>query len=89
MLDFPLLAENPRTDLAAYVVVDIDPELAVRRLVDQRGMDEGDARKRIASQISREKRLAPATHVIDNSGSIDALREQVDALWDNLQTLRP
>ena len=84
VLDFPLLGENPRHDIAATIVVDIDPEVAVRRLVEFRGMDETDARNRIASQISRDERLASATHVIDNSGDELALRRQVDELWRQL-----
>jgi len=87
VLDFPLLGENPRDDLAATVVVDLPTEIAVERLVADRGMDEDDARKRVASQISREERRAAATHVVDNSGDLDALREQVDALWAELRAL--
>jgi dephospho-CoA kinase len=88
VLDFPLLTENPRDGLAATIVVDIDPEVAVERLVTLRGMDEQDARKRIASQPSREDRLAPATHVIQNDGNLHDLRAQVDAVWSALLTLR-
>jgi dephospho-CoA kinase len=73
VLDFPLLGENPRRGLAATIVVDIPVDVAVERLVEQRGMDEADARARITSQISREERLATATHVVDNSGGRDAL----------------
>ena len=87
VLDFPLLAENPRKGLAATVVVDVDPEIAVERLVTQRGMDEADARARINSQIERHDRLAIATHVIDNSGSFDALEERVDEVWRELSAL--
>ena len=88
VLDFPLLLENPRDGLAATVVVDIDPEIAVHRLVEQRGMDEQDARKRISSQVSREHRLAQATHVVHNDGDFDELRAQVDALWSALLAVR-
>ena len=88
VLDFPLLTENPREGLAAWIVVDIDPEVAVARLVEQRGMTEQDARKRIASQPSREQRLARATHVIQNDGNRDQLRGQVDDLWQALIRLR-
>ncbi|HUF97263.1 MAG TPA: dephospho-CoA kinase [Ilumatobacter sp.] len=84
ILDFPLLGENPRDDLAATVVVDIPADVAVERLVGSRGMDEADARNRIASQISREERLGRATHVVDNSGDLDALRDQVESLWKDL-----
>jgi len=84
VLDFPLLAENPRDDLDATIVIDIDPEIAVERLVNSRGMDETDARNRIANQASREKRLAIATHVIDNSDGVDSLREQVANVWSTI-----
>jgi dephospho-CoA kinase len=89
VLDFPLLGENPRKGLAATIVVDIPVEVAVERLVAQRGMDEADARARINSQLSREERLATATHVIDNGGDRDSLAAQVDALWTQLQQLPP
>ena len=89
VLDFPLLGENPRKGLAATIVVDIPVDVAVRRLVDQRGMDEADARARINSQISRDERLATATHVIDNSGDRDSLTAQVDELWQQLLELPP
>jgi len=81
VLDFPLLGENPRRDLAATIVVDVPVEIAVERLVGQRGMDPDDARARIGSQISREERLASATHVLDNAGDTEHLAEQVDRLW--------
>ncbi len=89
VLDFPLLGENPRQGLAATVVVDIPVDVAVRRLVDQRGMDEADARARINSQISRDERLATATHVLDNGGDRDSLTAQVDELWQQLLELHP
>jgi dephospho-CoA kinase len=89
VLDFPLLGENPRGDLRATIVVDIPVELAVERLVEQRGMDVDDARARIASQVSREKRLETATHVIDNSGDLSALDHQIDDLWERIRTLPP
>jgi dephospho-CoA kinase len=89
VLDFPLLGENPRKGLSATIVVDIPVEVAVQRLVDQRGMDEDDARARITSQISREERLATATHVLDNGGDMAMLSGQVDELWTGLSELPP
>ena len=53
VLDVPLLVESGRDDLAGLVVVDVDPEVAVRRLVAQRGMREDDVRARMARQASR------------------------------------
>ena len=88
VLDFPLLGENPRDDIAATIVVDVPVDVAVERLVAFRGMDEHDARKRVASQIGRDERLARATHVVDNSGDLDQLRDEVGRLWCRLTELR-
>lgn len=88
VLDFPLLGENPRDDIAATIVVDVPHDVAVERLVEFRGMDESDARNRIASQVSRDERLATATHVVDNSGDLEQLRSEVAGLWDQLRALR-
>jgi dephospho-CoA kinase len=63
------------------VVVDCPVDLAVERLVAQRGFDRADAEARVASQTSREERLAGADLVVDNSTSRDSLVSQVDELW--------
>jgi dephospho-CoA kinase len=85
--DVPLLAEAGRTGFAGVIVVDVDPDIAVQRIVVQRGMDEADARARIANQASREVRLAIADHVIDNSGTREDLERSVDAAWAWICTL--
>lgn len=87
ILDVPLLVESGRDDMAALVVVDVDPEIAVRRLVEQRGMREDDARARMARQASRDERRAKADVVIDNSGSLDDLRHAVSDAWPRLLAL--
>jgi dephospho-CoA kinase len=87
VLDVPLLVESGRDDLAHLVVVDVDPEVAVARLVEHRGMEEADARARMANQVAREDRLAKADLVIDNSGSLGDLAAQVDAIWPTLVAL--
>jgi dephospho-CoA kinase len=89
ILDVPLLVESGRDDMAAMVVVDLHHDLAVQRLVEHRGFDEEDARARISRQASREDRLAKATKVLDNGGSIEDLIAQVDALWPWMQSLEP
>jgi dephospho-CoA kinase len=82
VLDVPLMVESARGyPVAGLIVVDVDPEVAVRRLVEQRGMREDDARARIARQASREERRARADVVIENSGSLDDLAAQVDRAW--------
>jgi dephospho-CoA kinase len=82
VLDVPLMVESARGyPVAGLIVVDVDPEVAVRRLVEHRGMREDDARARIARQASREERRARADVVIDNSRSLDDLAAQVDRAW--------
>jgi dephospho-CoA kinase len=70
------------------VVVDVPVELQVSRLVELRGMTEADARARIGAQADRETRLASATRVLDNSGTIDQLAEQVADLAGELDLTR-
>lgn len=89
VLDIPLLTENPRKGLCGVIVVDVDPELAIQRLVEFRSMSEDDARSRIAKQASREDRRAIADQVIDNSGDLESLSTQVDAVWAWAQQLPP
>ncbi len=84
--DVPLLVEANLKDMYdEVVVVDVPVELQVQRLVELRGMTEADARARIATQATREARLAVATTVLDNSGTVEDLTKQVEALaskWD-------
>jgi dephospho-CoA kinase len=87
VLDVPLMVESGRYQVSGLLVVDCPVEVAVARLVASRGMDEADARARIARQASREERLARADHVIDNSGPPDGLEPQIEAAWRWMQTL--
>ena len=87
ILDVPLLVESGRSDLAALLVVDVDPELAIERLVGQRGMREDDARARMAHQASRSERVAKADIVIDNSGDLAALEAEVDRAWAAIEAM--
>ncbi len=74
--------------LDVVVVVDCPTEIAVRRLVEARDMDEADARARIAAQPSREERLVLADYVVDNGSTRSHLVREVDALWAQLTGAR-
>jgi dephospho-CoA kinase len=80
--DVPLLVESGKKGYGAVIVVDVDPDVAVQRLIEHRGFSEEDARARVANQVSRAERLAVADRVLDNSGTVEALAAQVDELWD-------
>lgn len=85
--DIPLLAESGRADTFDEVlVVDVPVELQVERMVGDRGWTREDAEARIAAQASREDRLAIATHVIDNTGSLEELRARVAEIHAALTT---
>jgi dephospho-CoA kinase len=84
--DVPLLVEGGMSDrYDAVVVVDTEPETQLRRLVEQRGMTEADARARMAVQATREQRLAVADYVVDNTGDLDHLDRQVREVWARLR----
>jgi dephospho-CoA kinase len=88
--DVPLLVENDLADdYDIVVVVDVPPEVQIRRLVEERGLTEADARARIAAQAGRAQRLAVADVVIDNSGDLATLARHVDALWGELARPTP
>jgi len=85
--DIPLLVESGRTGFSGVIVVDCPADVAVERLVSHRGFSEEDARARIASQASREDRLAIADRVVDNSGDLVHLEAQISQVWEWMQTL--
>ncbi len=82
----PLLVENGlERSFDEVIVVDVPVELQLERLMARNGHTRDQAWARIRSQATREQRLAVATHVIDNSGSIEATREQVASVLGRLR----
>jgi dephospho-CoA kinase len=90
VLAIPLLTAVHRETVKLHkvVVVDCPTEVALERLLSQRGFDRTDAEARIRSQISREERVKEADYVLDNSGDREALEIEVEKLWDWLLTAR-
>lgn len=81
--DIPLLVESGMAPLFPLVVIVFaDVEVRLRRLIDQRGMPEEDARARIAAQASDEQRRAVADVWLDNSGSRDDLVRRARDVWN-------
>ena len=87
ILDFPLLAESPRKGLSGVIVVDVDPEMAIERVVRDRGMKASDVQARIDKQASRKDRLSIADRVLDNSGTKEDLVLQVAQAWEWIMNL--
>ncbi|PLX94138.1 MAG: dephospho-CoA kinase [Desulfuromonas sp.] len=81
----PLLFEagaEKRVD--KVLVVKVDPQIQLQRLIARDGLTPADALRRVAAQMSQQEKLARADFVIDNSGSVVETVAQVDRLWQVL-----
>ena len=80
----PLLIESPdhRARVGRVLVVDCPEDLQISRVRQRSGLPEEEIRRIIATQIQRDKRLASADDVIDNSGPISAMQQQVHKLHE-------
>jgi dephospho-CoA kinase len=84
--DIPLLAETGQAaGFDAVIVVDVPTEVQVERMLELRGMTREDAEARVAAQASREQRLAIATHVVENTGTVEDLRRRVTEVYRQLR----
>jgi len=85
--DVPLLVEA-RVDDTWDLIVVADAPASVRedRLVTERGLDRDEARKRIASQVSDERRREIADVLVDTASSLADTLRQTDELWQRLRT---
>jgi dephospho-CoA kinase len=78
----PLLYENGLEDLFSSVVLVYAPaDVQLRRLVEERGFAEERARAVIAAQMPIDEKRRRAHHVIDNSGTREETRAQVEEMW--------
>ena len=84
VLVVPLLVESAgyRERVDRVLVVDCPEAVQIARVMQRSNLPEAQVRRILASQVSREKRLAAADDVIDNSGSIAALQQRVAELHD-------
>jgi len=87
LVDAALIAENGRKDeyLSGLIVVNCPEDLRVKRLVEARGIDEMEARRRVAAQVPPEKKIPIADWVIENSGTIEALDAEVERVAEELE----
>ena len=80
--DVPLLYENNLESLfSSVLLVWTPPEVQLQRLVTGRGVPAERARAMIAAQMPIDEKRRRAHHVIDNSGSIEQTRAQVEETW--------
>jgi dephospho-CoA kinase len=82
--DVPLIVESKSPAQYRGVIVVEAPRAVRLARLEARGIAVVDAERRMAQQATDEQRRAIATWVLDNSGDLDALRSQVDAIWPEL-----
>ncbi|MSP17774.1 MAG: dephospho-CoA kinase [Myxococcales bacterium] len=70
--------------LDGLIVVSLSPVLQAARVAARDGLDDDAVRARLAAQLPLAAKLAAATQVIDNSGSQDETRQQVERVWREL-----
>ncbi|HET7414732.1 MAG TPA: dephospho-CoA kinase [Arthrobacter sp.] len=86
--DIPLLVETGQsTSFHLVLVIDAPEEERLRRMMEERGMSEADARSRIAAQASRGERNNAADVVLENTGPREELLSALDQLWE--ERLKP
>jgi dephospho-CoA kinase len=84
VVDIPLLLDTAPPGayaLDGVVVVWVAEDEQLARLMARDGLDEAAARRRLASQRPLREKVVQADWVIDNSGTREETRRQVEALW--------
>lgn len=78
LYDAALLIENNLHEaMDGVILIACPPEVQLARLMARNALTEQEAKERIASQMSLEQKRPFATWVIDNGGTLEATRAQV------------
>ncbi|XP_066539476.1 dephospho-CoA kinase domain-containing protein [Hoplias malabaricus] len=87
ILDVPLLFETRRLTrfLNHTVVVYCDPATQLARLMQRDGLNQEEAKQRVAAQMPMKEKRGLASHVIENSGSREDTHRQVLKLHTKLE----
>jgi dephospho-CoA kinase len=92
VVDIPLLLDTagPETfDLDGIVVVSATPDLQMSRMTVRDGLSREEAQRRLDAQRPVALKAADADWVIDNTGTIEETRRQVEGLWAALREEAP
>ncbi len=85
VLDAALIVELGFAKEVDYLVfVSASIPVRLERLCERSGLTEEEGMRRIDSQIPEESKLQHADFIIKNETTKEYLREQIDALWDEI-----
>lgn len=83
VLDVPLLIETKwNEDVDEIWVVSIPVEEQIKRALSRNDIAKEDVKSRIASQMSLEDKLIYADRVIENTGTLEETKVQVEKYWN-------
>ncbi|GAX89498.1 dephospho-CoA kinase [Effusibacillus lacus] len=86
--DVPLLIETGLyRQMDKVILVYVDEQTQLHRLMERDGVSEKEAMKRIRAQMPIEDKKSYADYVIDNRGGLDQTRRQVMRIWEELRSL--
>lgn len=86
--DIPLLVESKYPDhFDRVIVVDCTEAQQIERVKARDAMSDEQIQRIMDSQASRQQRLDAATDIIDNTGSLDSLKMQIEKLHERLLSL--
>lgn len=72
-------------DFHGTLVVTCSEEEQMRRLCRDRGMPEKDAKQRMAAQMPLSEKVKRATLVLENTGTLDELREKSKEVYEKIK----
>ena len=83
--DIPLLFETGmHKEFDVIVLVDAPEATRVARIVQTRGLSEEDALRMVRAQMPAEEKRPHADYIIENTGSIEALRDEARRVWSEI-----
>ena len=83
--DIPLLYEVGRDkDFDVVIVVAVDPQTQLKRVMQRDGLTESEARQRIAAQLPIDEKVKKADYVIRTDGTVDETSRQVASVRSHL-----
>lgn len=88
ILESPLLFETDQHQMTQKtVLVDVPVETQIERTCQRDNNDRAQVEKIIAAQMPREEKQSKADYLLDNTQSLDAVKEQVHQLHQEILTL--
>ena len=84
LIDIPLFFETKRYPIKKSLLVYVDKQTQVKRLMHREGCSKKDAKRRIASQMDIEIKRKKADHIIDNMHDLKHLKDECERVKETI-----